>query len=211
MLFPYYQGGDSKGNAKMYLYEESTLKEDFPKGYAYLKKCEKILRARENGRLQDDDKWWRYIYPKNQLLFGKEKLLCPDICDNMQFSLDCRGGFYFTTTIYGYIKNENFEYLDYRFLMAILNSKLAWWYLSQTSSVLRGGYYRIKPAYIQDFAIPSLEAKEQKPFIELVDEILLQKETNNLKKIQELEEKIDNLVYSLYNLENEEIKNIRGV
>ena len=210
VLFPYYQGEDSKGGAKMYLYEESTLKKDFPKGYAYLKKCEKILRAREKGRLQDDDKWWRYIYPKNQLLFGKEKLLCPDICDNMQFSLDCGGKFYFTTTIYGYIKNENFEHLDYRFLMAILNSKLAWWYLSQTSSVLRGGYYRIKPAYIQDFAIPCLESKEQKPFIELVDEILLQKETNNLKKIQELEERIDNLVYSLYNLMDKEIKSIEN-
>ena len=210
VLFPYYQGEDSKGNTKMYLYDESTLKERFPKGYAYLKKCEKVLRARESGRLKSDEQWWRYIYPKNQLLFGKEKLLCPDICDKMQFSWDRQGEFYFTTTIYGYIKSENFENLDYRFLLAVLNSGLTWWYLSQVSSVMRGGFYRNKPAYIQDFCIPNLSPKEQEPFIKLVDEILLQKETNNLDNIKKLEAELDKLVYILYNLDEDEIKLIKN-
>ena len=210
VLFPYYQGEDSKGNTKMYLYDESTLKERFPKGYAYLKKCEKVLRARENGRLKSDEQWWRYIYPKNQLLFGKEKLLCPDICDKMQFSWDRQGEFYFTTTIYGYIKSENFENLDYRFLLAVLNSGLTWWYLSQVSSVMRGGFYRNKPAYIQDFCIPNLSPKEQEPFIELVDKILKAKEQNPQANTSAQEREINNLVYTLYNLTDEEIQIIEN-
>lgn len=210
VLFPYYQGEDSKGNAKMYLYDESTLKERFPKGYAYLKECEKVLRARENGRLQDDDMWWRYIYPKNQLLFGKEKLLCPDFCEKMQFTWDKQGEFYFTTTIYGYIKNENFENLDYRFLLAVLNSELTWWYLSQVSSVMRGGYYRNKPTYMQDFSIPNLSPKEQEPFIKLVDEILEAKEQNPQADTQKLEEKINSLAYALYGIDDGEISIIKG-
>ncbi|RDU72006.1 type II restriction endonuclease, partial [Helicobacter anseris] len=210
VLFPYYQGEDSKGNAKMYLYDESTLKERFPKGYAYLKKCEKVLRARENGRLENDELWWRYIYPKNQLLFGREKLLCPDFCEKMQFTWDKQGEFYFTTTIYGYIKNENFENLDYRFLLAVLNSELTWWYMTQVASVMRGGYYRNKPAYMQDFSIPNLSPKEQKPFIKLVDQILKAKEQNPKADTQELEQEIDSLVYTLYGLSDDEIQIIKG-
>ena len=37
---------------------------------------------------------------------------------------------------------------------------------------MRGGFYRIKPAYIEKFCIPNLTPKEQKPFIALVDKIL---------------------------------------
>lgn len=209
VLFPYYQGEDSKGNAKMYLYDESTLKERFPKGYAYLKECEKVLRARENGRF-DNEKWFQFGRAQGIGAGGIEKLICPDFCEKMQFTWDKQGEFYFTTTIYGYIKNENFENLDYRFLLAVLNSELTWWYLSQVSSVMRGGYYRNKPTYMQDFSIPNLSPKEQEPFIKLVDEILLQKETNNLDNIRKLEAELDKLVYTLYNLTDEEIKIIEN-
>ncbi|RDU73916.1 type II restriction endonuclease, partial [Helicobacter anseris] len=210
VLFPYYQGEDSKGNAKMYLYDESTLKERFPKGYTYLKKCEKVLRARENGRLQDDDMWWRYIYPKNQLLFDKEKLLIPYACRKSQFILDTQGRFYINTKIHGLIRNESFENLDYRFLLAVLNSELNWWYMTQVASVMRGGYYTYTPAYMQDFSIPNLSPKEQKPFIKLVDQILKAKEQNPKANTQDLEKEIDSLVYTLYNLTEDEIKIIEN-
>lgn len=210
VLFPYYQGEDSKGNAKMHLYDESTLKERFPKGYTYLKKCEKVLRARENGRLQDDDMWWRYIYPKNQLLFDKEKLLIPYACRKSQFILDTQGKFYINTKIHGLIRNESFENLDYRFLLAVLNSELNWWYMTQVASVMRGGYYTYTPAYMQDFSIPNLSPKEQEPFIKLVDEILEAKEQNPKAPTQDLESQIDTLVYTLYTLTDEEIKIIEN-
>lgn len=209
VLFPYYQGEDSKGNAKMYLYEVSTLKEKFPKGYAYLKKCEKVLRAREKGRF-DNEKWYQFGRAQGISAGGVEKLLCPDICEKMQFSWDRQGEFYFTTTIYGYIKNENFENLDYRFLLAILNSELTWWYLSQVSSVMRGGFYRNKPAYMQDFSIPNLSAKEQEPFIKLADKILSLKDSNPQADTAMLESQINTLVYSLYGLSEEEIKIVEG-
>ena len=234
VIFPYFKEADSKGKEKMSLYSELDLQTHFPKGYAYLKQCEQVLRARERGRLLDDDLWWRYIYPKNQLLFGKTKLLCPDICNHTHFSLDFEGMFYFTTTIYGYIKNEDFKHLDYKYLLAILNSKLTWWFLQKTSVVMRGGFYRIKPAYIEKFCIPNLTPKEQKPFIALVDEILAIKADCHSERSEEslqgnrdvslsmktqhdkmpntstLESQIDSLVYQLYNLIDEEIRIIEN-
>ena len=59
---------------------------------------------------------------------------------------------------------------------------------------------------MQDFSIPNLSPKEQEHFIKLVDEILLQKETNNLDNIRKLEVELDKLVYMLYNLDGDEIK-----
>ncbi|EAI1837690.1 class I SAM-dependent DNA methyltransferase [Campylobacter jejuni] len=212
VLFPYYRQ-DNTDVKKMCLYDENELKSKFPKAWEYLKECESILRARENGRLSSDDLWWRYIYPKNQTLFNKEKLLCPDICNNTHFVLDNLGEFYFTTTIYGYVRNEEYKNLDYKYLMAVLNSSLTWWFLQKTSVVMKGGFYRIKPAYIEKFCIPKINSKNQKIADELinsVDEILKAKEQDKNANTQELENKINSLVYKLYNLTEEEIKIIEG-
>ncbi|EAI4695069.1 class I SAM-dependent DNA methyltransferase [Campylobacter jejuni] len=212
VLFPYYRQ-DNTDVKKMCLYDENELKSKFPKAWEYLKECESILRARENGRLSSDDLWWRYIYPKNQTLFNKEKLLCPDICNNTHFVLDNLGEFYFTTTIYGYVRNEEYKNLDYKYLMAVLNSSLTWWFSQKTSVVMRGGFYRIKPAYIEKFCIPKINSKNQKIADELinsVDEILKAKEQDKNANTQELENKINSLVYKLYNLTEEEIKIIEG-
>ncbi|EAL7206594.1 class I SAM-dependent DNA methyltransferase, partial [Campylobacter jejuni] len=193
VLFPYYRQ-DNTDVKKMCLYDENELKSKFPKAWEYLKECESILRARENGRLSSDDLWWRYIYPKNQTLFNKEKLLCPDICNNTHFVLDNLGEFYFTTTIYGYVRNEEYKNLDYKYLMAVLNSSLTWWFLQKTSVVMRGGFYRIKPAYIEKFCIPKINSKNEKladELINLVDEILKAKEQDKNANTQELENKIN--------------------
>ncbi|MCV3375836.1 Eco57I restriction-modification methylase domain-containing protein [Campylobacter sp. IFREMER_LSEM_CL2151] len=213
VLFPYYKQDDVNTKAKMSLYDEKELKAKFPKAWSYLKECENVLRARENGRLSNDDLWWRYIYPKNQTLFDKEKLLCPDICNNTHFAFDDLGKFYFTTTIYGYVKNEEYKNLDYKYLIAILNSSLTWWFLQKTSVVMRGGFYRIKPAYIEKFCIPKINSKNEKlanKLISLVDEILKAKEQDKKADTKTQEDKINSIVYKLYNLNEEEIKIIEG-
>lgn len=213
VLFPYYKQEDMHQKTKMLLYSENELKTRFPKAWKYLKECESILRARENGRLSNDDLWWRYIYPKNQTLFDREKLLCPDICNNTHFALDNLGKFYFTTTIYGYVRNEEYKNLDYKYLMAILNSSLTWWFLQKTSVVMRGGFYRIKPAYIEKFCIPNIDSTNKAlsdEIISLVEQILDSKAKDPTTDTKELESHIDSLVYKLYNLTESEIKIIEG-
>ena len=66
-------------NRKAVLYTEDELKECFPQGYEYLKECEDVLRQRERGKLQYDEYWYRYIYPKNLNLFDNEKIITPEI------------------------------------------------------------------------------------------------------------------------------------
>ncbi|MGL5125802.1 MAG: Eco57I restriction-modification methylase domain-containing protein, partial [Fusobacteriaceae bacterium] len=158
-------------NDKATLYNEEYLKSNFIKGYSYLKKCEDVLRMRESGKLKNDDKWYRYIYPKNLVSFKYEKLMAPDISLGCNFSHDNKGDFYSTTTIYGYIKRDEIEE-SYKFLMSILNSKVLWYYLVNTGAIMANGYFRFKTTYIKPFPIPEVKNLEiTKPFENLVDYI----------------------------------------
>ena len=165
VIFPY-----KMVEGKAVLYEENELKKLYPNGYSYLKECETILRNREKGRLLNDDLWYRYIYPKNLVLFDNEKLVAPDISMGGNFALDIKGQFYQTTTIYGYIKYDNVK-CSYKSLLALLNSHLCWWFMQNTGNVMANGYFRYKPAYINPFPLPSDEAiLAAEPIIEpLVD------------------------------------------
>ncbi|MFP5437258.1 MAG: Eco57I restriction-modification methylase domain-containing protein [Bacteroidia bacterium] len=203
VVFPY---NLETGSAE--LYKEDEIKNQFPLAYSYLKECETILRDREKGRLKNDTFWYRYIYPKNLTLFANEKLVAPEISLGGNFSYDKNGDFYSSTTIYGYIKKENV--IDsYKSLLAILNSQLLWWYLVNTGTVLANGYFRFMPHYIKSFPMPEIPSEIALNLEKLVDEILIKK-TNDKNSITiELEQKINDIVYHLYNLSSEEIKLIQ--
>ena len=191
---------------KAVLYTETEIENCYPLGYLYLKECESVLRGREKGRLLNDDFWFRYIYPKNLVLFANEKLVAPDISLGGNFCYDELGLFYSTTTIYGYIKKEGINE-SYKFLMALLNSKLFWWFLVNTGTTLANDYFRFKPDYINPFPIPGvIDLNTTLKVEKIVDQILEIKK--NQKKVDTflLERQIDELVYKLYNLTYEEVK-----
>lgn len=62
--------------------------------------------------------------------------------------------------------------------------------------------------YVTQFPIPEISPEEQKPFIELVDEILALKKAGD--DTSELENKIDRMVYKLYDLSPGEIAVVEG-
>ena len=125
-----------------------------------MKSCEDVLRGRENGRLEDDTYWYRYIYPKNLTLYQCEKLVAPEISLGGNFAYDRNGHFYHTTKVYGYIKKPESQY-SYQFLLGLLNSRLFWFFIQNTGYVLRGGYYTFKTNYITPFPIPRREDIEE--------------------------------------------------
>lgn len=94
--------------------------------------------------------------------------------------------------------------IDLRYLLAVLNSK----YASVLLTNLRAGDYHIYPEHVRNIPIPNLSKTDQKPFINLVDKILVGKEKNN--DTFALEAEIDHLVYRLYNLTAEEIAKVEN-
>lgn len=201
VVFPY-----KIENGKANLYSEKELSEFFPNGYAYLKECEEVLRGREKGRLKDDDFWFKYIYPKNLVLFDNEKLVAPEISLGGNFAYDEHGEFYSTTKIYGYIKNKDIKE-GYKFWLALFNSKLFWFFIKNTGYVLRGGYYTFKTNYIDPFPVPkTISSKAEKLVSVLCDYVLFIKsrDTNlsdlvSNKLISDFFERIiDGCIYEIY-------------
>ncbi|EGK8255447.1 class I SAM-dependent DNA methyltransferase [Campylobacter coli] len=101
-----------------------------------------------------------------------------------------------------------------KFIAAILNSPLAYFYIKekyQTNNYC-GGINFTKDMF-NCFPIPKINSKNQKiadELVNLVDEILKAKEEDKNANTQELENKINSLVYKLYNLTEDEIKIIEG-
>jgi hypothetical protein len=89
--------------------------------------------------------------------------------------------------------------------MAILNSKLFWWFLVNTGTTLANGYFRFKPNYIKFFPIPSISEDIELSLISLVDEIMKIKQLTQQIDCSLLEEEIDKIVFELYELSDEDI------
>lgn len=101
-----------------------------------------------------------------------------------------------------------------RYLLGILNSKPITYYLADIQTPLGNtGAFRNYKYNIEKLPIPKINSKNQNivdELINLVDKILKAKEQDKNANTQELENKINSLVYKLYNLNEEEIKIIEG-
>ncbi|MBX0692120.1 class I SAM-dependent DNA methyltransferase [Campylobacter jejuni] len=102
--------------------------------------------------------------------------------------------------------------INVKYLTAILNSKLIAFWLKHKGK-MQGNNYQIDKEPLLNIPIVTINSKNQKiadELINLVDEILKVKEQDKNANTQELENKINSLVYKLYNLTEEEIKIIEG-
>lgn len=197
VVLPYNQSAE--------LLSENILSSDYPQCYNYFKRCEPILRSRERGRFDIDGAWFQLSRKQGLASANKQKLVAPDISMGGNFAYDENGVFFQTATIYGYVKKEGTQE-SYKTLMALLNSKLCWWFIQNTGAVMSGGFYRYKPAYISPFPIPSEEkiALQSNVLESLVNQILSLKKQNPQADITSLEHEIDNIVYELYGLTKDE-------
>lgn len=89
LLFPYalYDGILS-------LIPAEIMQVEYPFAWQYLLKHETKLRARENHKMDKDDRWWAYNYPKNLDKQEFSKLLVAQTVQSMQVSADHSGAFY---------------------------------------------------------------------------------------------------------------------
>ena len=200
---------------KAILYKEDEIKKKFPYGYAYLKECEDILRGRERGRFNIDGEWFQFGR-KQALIQNMEKIITAEISIGCNMMLD-NHDFYINTKNYSLVKYPNIKE-SYKFYLAILNSKLMWFFIKNTGYVLSGGYYTFKTNYLNPFPIPKIEnIEDTKPFEILVDYIMLLKTLDkpineyvpNSHIILQFEEVIDAMVYELYFKEEFESKLIQ--
>lgn len=194
VVFPY---NDQSGESPVLL-SAAALQRCYPKGWSYLKRCEEVLRSREHGRFNVDE-WYQFGRKQGIAEGGTTKLLAPDISLGGNFSIDEGGAFYTTTTLYGYIKHDH-VWESYNFLLGIMNSKVLWFYLRNSGSVLANGYFRYKPAYLQNFPVPEVSRGHEVILSTLVEHLLQHKagEAPGLVVGQFFEDLIDACVMECY-------------
>lgn len=168
IIFPYH-----KTETGYELIDESTMKEQFPNAYSYLKAMKPELDRRDKGK-PNPVAWYAYGRTQGLNKFGK-KLLFPTFSDTPKFmmvddenALFCNG--------YGVFEND---YLELDELFPILNSKIMNYYVSNTSYSIEGGYYCYQKKFIERFSLP-LFSEDEKVLLRVgsqdkIDELLAKK------------------------------------
>lgn len=135
--------------------------------------------------------------------FEKDKIIWGEISDKPKFAFDDERFFAEATTFL--MTGEKLK-----FLLAILNSKVSEWYFNLIGTTTGMGTNRWKKYKIELLPIktPSLEQEEEIEI--LVNKILSIKKHTPTADTIELENQIDQLVYQLYELTEEEIKIIEN-
>jgi hypothetical protein len=201
-IFPYEK---LKGD-KYELISPERFKEKFPLAYKHLEANRDFLEKREAGKHRGKT-FYKYSYPKSLDEFDSPKIMMRNFSKRGQITFDQDGSAYFTSNIYGITfkeTNKNFSY----FMLAILNSDFAWYYIKSTSAGLRGGYFQYKTKYVEPLPVPDFETSK-KSIGDLVERLiditkLLLKNGSNT----ELEAESDKIVFKLYGLSNSEISQI---
>lgn len=210
-------------NGKASLYSIEQMQKDFPKTLEYLAGNKSFLENREKGKMRGAN-WYAYVYPKNIELMKQEKILIPDIADRAQFAFDENGEYAFTSGYGITIKKETG--LSIKYVLGLLNSKLLEFYLKRISTPMRGGFFRFFTQFLEklpishiDFTNPSEKTQHDK-MVSLVERMLAlhkqnprtpQEQEMVKREIESTDRAIDNLVYELYGLTEEEIKIVESV
>ena len=95
-----------------------------------------------------------------------------------------------------------------KYLLAVLNSKLADWYIRQLGVTRNGGYFEYKPMFIEKLPVPFVDDELNNRLSKYVDAIMANKQSGT--DTSTIENEIDNIIYSLYDLNLEEIAFIKN-
>ena len=129
------------------------IKQKYPEICFYLEKFESKARKRSD----QGDYWWELRTCDYYKDFEKPKILYPDIAKESRFTID-KNNFYPNATLFE-IPREDY------YLLALLNSKLIWYYLSNICPVIgdpqRGGRLRLKTIYLKNLPIKDSNNKLQ--------------------------------------------------
>ena len=169
------------------------------------------------------DEHYNAMFPE---LFEKKKLMFINVVkDQLRFAYDDEG-FYNSHTVVNCVRldlllgashisarravrsvdiNLARKY-DYKFLLGVLNSEFTNWYFR---NFLSEGLH-FYPNDAKELPIPDVAPEKQTPIIELVDQILDAKRTDPDADISGYENEIDHLVYTLYDLTDDEIAIVEG-
>ena len=154
LLFPY-----KSDSGKVDLLTKEELSKYYPKAWSYLRSWEATLRNREGGKMDEDNSWWAYNYPKNLDKQEHPKVIVPRLVSRLAVSVDESGIYYLDNVDVGGISpgNSAGTYV----LAAILNSHAANYVFRLISKPFRGEYRSANKQFIAPLPIPVTNKAER--------------------------------------------------
>ena len=187
---------------------------DYPSVFNHLKNFEQKLKSRAD----QGNKWWNLRACSYYDFFEKEKIIYPETTvRRSEFYYDNKS-FYIDKTCF-MITGENLKFLN-----GVLSSKLLEWYLESELRSLGKKSIQYSKQFIEQVSIPKISKINlslSDEIVKLVDQLLKlneEKEDTKLQtRITQLENKIDycesrinEIVYELYGLTEQEIEIVKG-
>jgi hypothetical protein len=151
LLFPYQFIGN-----EAHLIPPEEMAATYPKAWAYLNHPDnrEALEKRDRGKLRGRTDWYCHSYPRNMHLLGLPKIVLPDVAGRAEFACDFEGR-HIIDTVYAVRPNQA-ALFSLQALAALLDSSVMTFFLQETGTSLRGGYFRMKTAYLNPFPIPHI-------------------------------------------------------
>lgn len=201
-IYPYKLGDNNETE----IIEEQEFKKSFPNCYNYLLNFKSDLESRMDSRktFKEMGRVW-YSYTRKGLIniFDEKKILVGYIVSKNTYCLDEIGYMFSVGRVFA-IQPNNKQLSE--IILGILNSKVSEFLMTSLCPIKQGGFYKISSQYLNSFPIPNLEGE----IITRIKELVLNIQSDEATNTADLESQIDQLVYQLYDLTEEEIEIIES-
>ncbi|RQV97862.1 class I SAM-dependent DNA methyltransferase, partial [bacterium] len=231
VIKPFLAGRDIKRYMPLYSEKYLIL---FPRGFTKMKSADtgrqwdwmrktypaiaahlEPFKEKAEKRYDKGDYWWELRTCDYYAEFEKPKIIVPAIVKSASYSYDTDG-------FYSNDKTTIIPTTD-KYLLGLVGSKTLDYYMHFISSTKQGGYFEYKPMYISKLPIRTInfndpaDVARHDQMVSIVDQMLeLNKKLAESKmpqttemlsrQIESTDRQIDQLVYELYDLTEEEIR-----
>jgi hypothetical protein len=177
-----------------------NIPEDYPFIYEHLKKYE------EKGKKRDAQgkNWWNLRSCSFYEDLENQKIIYSRVVNGPQFCLD-NEGFYIIDSAFYIRTNRN------KYILAILNSKLITFYYKKflAGGILGESGYEYRKEFIEKLPIAKI-SKNNIDTVEEIEKIVDQIYSKSSSDIRQLDSKLNELIYNIYNISKSEINLIES-
>ena len=183
---------------------EIEFKKRYPAIYNHLSKYKKELSGRNTVETGIRYEWYalQRCAAEYRPEFDQPKIILGRFMNKATFAYD-KEKFYHNDALYMIAGSSEY-------VVAVLNSSVSWWFLTQICTDLQNGYLQAFRENLFQIPIPVASAAEQAALSGLVDGILAAKRTGDAATVTALEAEIDTQVFRLYALTPAEIALVKS-
>ncbi|MGB9484968.1 MAG: N-6 DNA methylase [Terriglobia bacterium] len=149
LIFPY---DIDRRKKRASLIPAAMMEKRFPETWAYLNENRAALEGREGGKMAGEQ-WYAYVYPKNLAKQHLSKICVPRLVDRLSAIWDERGEFVLDNVDVGGIALRE-EKCSPLYVVALLNSAAAHFYLRARSTTFRGGFLSANRQFLGKIPVP---------------------------------------------------------